>query len=43
MAALQRGWEHGRTDDLDDPADDLGGWPGGTRPAGTDASEGEAQ
>ena len=43
MAALQRGWEHGRTDDLDDPAGDLGGWPGGTPGAGTDASEGEAQ
>ena len=43
MAALQRGWEHGRTDDLDDPAGDLGAWPGGTPAAGTDASEGEAQ
>ena len=43
MAALQRGWEHGRTDDLDDPAGDLGAWPGGAPAAGTDASEGEAQ
>jgi signal transduction histidine kinase len=43
MAALQRGWEHGRTDDLDDPAGDLGAWPGGTNGAGTDSSDGEAQ
>jgi hypothetical protein len=42
MAALQRGWEHGRTDDLDDPAPDLGAWPGGFPGAGPDSSEGEA-
>ena len=43
MAALQRGWEHGRTDDLDEPAGDLPAWPGGAEEAGTDASDGEAQ
>jgi signal transduction histidine kinase len=43
MSALQRGWEHGRTDDLDDPAADLGAWPGGTPGAGTDPSDGEAR
>jgi signal transduction histidine kinase len=43
MSALQRGWEHGRTDDLDDPATDLGAWPGGPPGAGTDPSDGEAR
>ena len=42
MAALQRGWEHGRTDDLDDPVGDPGAWSGETRRAGTDSGEGEA-
>jgi hypothetical protein len=42
MAALQRGWEHGRTDDLDDPVGDPGAWPGAARGAGADSSEGEA-
>jgi len=28
MAALQRGWEHGRTDDLDNPVASPGDWPG---------------
>jgi signal transduction histidine kinase len=37
MAALQRGWEHGRTDDLDDPDGDLGAW------RGADAGDGEAR
>ena len=41
MAALQRGWEHGRTDDLDDPAADLSDWPGGRPDTGTAAGEGE--
>jgi signal transduction histidine kinase len=43
MAALQRGWEHGRTDDLDDPVGDPGAWPVETPAAGTDSSEVEAQ
>jgi hypothetical protein len=43
MAALQRGWEHGRTDDLDDPAGDPGAWSGETRGTGTDSGEGEAR
>jgi signal transduction histidine kinase len=37
MAALQRGWEHGRTDDLDDPDGDLGAW------RGPDAGDGEVR
>jgi len=52
MAALQKGWEHGRTDDLDNPADDPGDWPGETPSTdfpgadfpgtGTNSSGGEA-
>jgi Histidine kinase-, DNA gyrase B-, and HSP90-like ATPase len=40
MAALQRGWEHGRTDDLDDAPGDQGDWPGGGG-QGTAPGEGE--
>ena len=53
MAALQKGWEHGRTDDLDDPVGGLGDWPGtdspgagspgpGTPDTGADSHDGEA-
>jgi signal transduction histidine kinase len=37
MAALQTGWQQGRTDDLDEP-----GWPGETRSSTTDSTDGEA-
>jgi hypothetical protein len=40
MAALQRGWEHGRTDDLDDPPGDLRDWPGGGQGPGSSEGEG---
>jgi signal transduction histidine kinase len=47
MAALQKGWEHGRTDDLDNPMGNPGDWPGDTPSIdsagqGTDPSDGEA-
>jgi hypothetical protein len=47
MAALQKGWEHGRTDDLDNPMGNPGDWPGDTPSIdspgqGTDSSDGEA-
>jgi len=38
MAALQAGWEHGRTDDLDDPGDR----PGATGGTEADSSDSEA-
>jgi signal transduction histidine kinase len=38
MAALQTGWEQGRTDDLDEPTD----WPGDDPSPKTNTSDGEA-
>ena len=42
MSALQQGWQRGRLDDLDDPADGVEGWPGERPAAAADPTDGEA-
>jgi Histidine kinase-, DNA gyrase B-, and HSP90-like ATPase len=42
MSALQAGWQHGRTDDLDHPAGGVGDEPDDSWDTGTDPSDGEA-
>jgi signal transduction histidine kinase len=42
MSALQTGWEHGRTDDLDDPVGRPEDGPGDDPGIGTDSNDGEA-
>jgi signal transduction histidine kinase len=42
MSALQAGWQHGRTDDLDHPASPVGDEPDDSWGTGADPSEGEA-
>jgi hypothetical protein len=42
MSALQQGWQRGRLDDLDDPAESLEGWPGERPAAAADPTDGEA-
>jgi hypothetical protein len=42
MSALQQGWQRGRLDDLEDPADGPDEWPGARPGATADPKDGEA-